>query len=168
MWVQIAVGTNAELLLGNKDKVLACSSPTGPAFEGAQISAGQRAAPGAIERVEIDEITKEPRFRIIGSDIWSNESGFEEATIGSGITGICGSGIIEAIAEMRMAGLIDPSGLIGSSEQTGCARIVPEGRTYAYVLHDGSDNGGPRITVTQGDVRASAPISRRNTRWSLG
>jgi uncharacterized 2Fe-2S/4Fe-4S cluster protein (DUF4445 family) len=64
----VDVGTNAELLLGNKTRVLACSSPTGPAFEGAQISSGQRAAPGAIERVEIDPVTKEPRFRVIGSD----------------------------------------------------------------------------------------------------
>ena len=62
----VDVGTNAELLLGNKARVLACSSPTGPAFEGAQISSGQRAAPGAIERVAIDPVTKEPRFRVIG------------------------------------------------------------------------------------------------------
>ena len=59
----VDVGTNAEILLGNTEKVLACSSPTGPAFEGAQISSGQRAAPGAIERVEIDPVTKEPRFQ---------------------------------------------------------------------------------------------------------
>src|SRR5690606_7183868 len=69
----VDVGTNAEIMLGNTEKVLACSSPTGPAFEGAQISSGQRAAPGAIERVEIDKITKEPRFRVIGCDLWSDE-----------------------------------------------------------------------------------------------
>ncbi|MEL7183406.1 MAG: ASKHA domain-containing protein, partial [Pseudomonadota bacterium] len=75
----VDVGTNAEILLGNRDGVLACSSPTGPAFEGAQISAGQRAAPGAIERVEIDPVTKTPRFRVIGSDIWSDAPGFDAA-----------------------------------------------------------------------------------------
>jgi uncharacterized 2Fe-2S/4Fe-4S cluster protein (DUF4445 family) len=150
----VDVGTNAEILLGNKEKVLACSSPTGPAFEGAQISSGQRAAPGAIERIEIDPDTKEPRFRIIGSDLWSDDPGFAEATAVTGVTGICGSGIIEAVAEMRMAGLLDPSGLIGSAEQTGTARAEPEGRTNAYLIHDGSADGGPRITVTQGDVRA--------------
>ncbi len=150
----VDVGTNAEILLGNKDRVLACSSPTGPAFEGAQISSGQRAAPGAIERVEIDPQTKEPRFRVIGSDLWSDEPGFAEATRGSGITGICGSGIIEAIAEMRIAGLVDAGGLIGSAEQTGTARCVAEGRTNAYLLYDGSTVGGPKILVTQGDVRA--------------
>jgi len=150
----VDVGTNAEILLGNTEQVLACSSPTGPAFEGAQISSGQRAAPGAIERIEINPETKEPRFRVIGSDIWSDEDGFAEATASTGITGICGSGIIEAVAEMRMAGLLDDSGLIGSAAQTGTARAVPEGRTHAYLIHDETATGGPRITVTQGDIRA--------------
>ncbi len=150
----VDVGTNAELLLGNETRVLACSSPTGPAFEGAQISSGQRAAPGAIERVEIDPVTKEPRFRVIGSDLWSDDPGFAAATSASGITGICGSGIIEAVAEMRMAGLVDAGGLIGGPDQTGTLRCEPEGRTHAYLLHDGSAEGGPRITVTQGDIRA--------------
>ncbi|WP_170769801.1 ASKHA domain-containing protein [Ruegeria lacuscaerulensis] len=150
----VDVGTNAEILLGNTTRVLACSSPTGPAFEGAQISSGQRAAPGAIERIEIDPATKEPRFRIIGSDKWSDEDGFDQDIATTGITGICGSGIIEAVAEMRIAGLLDESGLIGSAEQTGTARCVPEGRTHAYLIHDASAEGGPRITVTQGDIRA--------------
>ncbi len=150
----VDVGTNAEILLGNEHRVLACSSPTGPAFEGAQISSGQRAAPGAIERIEIDLATKEPRFKVIGCDLWSTDDGFAAATAASGITGICGSGIIEAVAEMRMAGLLDPGGLIGGPDQTGTWRCTPEGRTHAYVLHDGTADGGPRILVTQGDIRA--------------
>jgi len=150
----VDVGTNAEILLGNHTKVLACSSPTGPAFEGAQISSGQRAAPGAIERIEIDPITKEPRFRIIGADLWSDDPGFAEAAEGLDISGICGSGIIEAIAEMRMAGLIDASGLIGGPEQTGTPRCRAQGRTHEYVLHTRQDDQGQDITVTQGDVRA--------------
>jgi uncharacterized 2Fe-2S/4Fe-4S cluster protein (DUF4445 family) len=150
----VDVGTNAEILLGDRSRVLACSSPTGPAFEGAQISSGQRAAPGAIEAIRIDPVTKEPRFRVIGSDKWSDEEGFDEETAGTGITGICGSGIIEAVAELRIAGLMDESGLIGSAEQTGTQRSVPEGRTHAYLVHDASAEGGPRITVTQGDIRA--------------
>ncbi len=147
----VDVGTNAEILLGDKSGVLACSSPTGPAFEGAQISAGQRAAPGAIERIEIDPTTKEPRFRIIGVDAWSDDPTFPAD---AQVTGICGSGIIEAVAEMRMAGLLDASGLIGSAEATGTARAEPTGRTHAYLIHDATDQGGPRITVTQGDIRA--------------
>jgi uncharacterized 2Fe-2S/4Fe-4S cluster protein (DUF4445 family) len=141
-------------LLGNKTQVLACSSPTGPAFEGAQISSGQRAAPGAIERLEIDPVTKEPRFQVIGLGIWSNEPGFEAAIATTGVTGICGSGIIEAVAEMRMAGLLDSKGLIGSPEQTGTPRCILEGRTHSYVIYDGTADGGPLITVTQTDIRA--------------
>ena len=150
----VDVGTNAELLLGNKSRVLACSSPTGPAFEGAQISSGQRAAPGAIERIEINPLTKNPRFRIIGSDLWSDEQGFEEAISAFGISGICGSGIIEAVAELRIAGLMDENGLLGSSEATGTPRMIADGRTFSYLIHDTSAFGGPKITVTQGDVRA--------------
>ena len=149
----VDVGTNAEILLGNKDKVLACSSPTGPAFEGAQISSGQRAAPGAIERVEIDPITKEPRFKVIGSDLWSDDPAFDVAIESSGITGICGSGIIEMVAEMRIAGLVDGPGLIGSPEQTGTSRCFKDGRTYSYLVWDGSETGGPKITVTNRDIR---------------
>jgi len=150
----VDVGTNAEILLGNKTRVLACSSPTGPAFEGAQISSGQRAAPGAIERLEIDPVTKEPRFKVIGSDLWSTDPGFAAATERTGVTGICGSGIIEAVAEMRMAGIVDAQGLIGSPDQTGTPRAIPEGRTHSYLIHDATDQNGPRITVTQGDIRA--------------
>ncbi|SDW39148.1 Uncharacterized 2Fe-2 and 4Fe-4S clusters-containing protein, contains DUF4445 domain [Albimonas donghaensis] len=146
----VDVGTNAEILLGDRTQVLACSSPTGPAFEGAQISSGQRAASGAIERVRIDPVTREPRFRVIGQDMWSDEPGFD----GTAVTGICGSGIIEVIAEMRLAGIVDVDGAVGSPDAVGSSRCVPDGRTFAYVLHDATATGGPRVTVTQGDVRA--------------
>ncbi len=148
----IDVGTNAEILLGDKSGVLACSSPTGPAFEGAQISDGQRAAPGAIEHVEIDPETKEPRFQVIGSELWSDEPGFAAAIATTGVTGICGSGIIEVIAEMRMSGIVDASGLIGAPEQVGSTRCFQDGRTYSYRLWQGED--GNNISVTNGDVRA--------------
>ncbi|MCK0166499.1 ASKHA domain-containing protein [Jannaschia sp. S6380] len=151
----VDVGTNAEILLGNRERILACSSPTGPAFEGAQISAGQRAAPGAIERVEIDPVTKEPRIRVVGCEYWSDDPRFGPATAETGITGICGSGIIEAVAEMRMAGILDASGLIGSADQVGTPRCESMGRTHAYLLWDGSrDEGERRVLVTQGDIRA--------------
>ena len=150
----VDVGTNAELLLGDRARVLACSSPTGPAFEGAQISSGQRAAPGAIEAIRIHPDTKEPRFRVIGCEKWSDEPAFWDEVGPGGVTGICGSGIIEAVAEMRIAGLVDAKGLIGSAAQTGSERLIAEGRTHAYLIHDGSEAGGPRVTVTQGDIRA--------------
>src|SRR5208337_3600273 len=106
------VGTNAEIVFGNRERLLAASSPTGPAFEGAQISCGQRAAPGAIERVRIDRTTLEPRFKVIGCDLWSDEPGFAEAAAALGVTGVCGSGIIEAIAEMFLAGILSEDGVI--------------------------------------------------------
>ena len=149
----VDVGTNAEILLGNREKVLACSSPTGPAFEGAQISSGQRAAPGAIERVEIDPATKVARFKVIGSDLWSDEDGFDEVIASTGVTGICGSGIIEMVAEMRIHGIVDAPGLIGTSEQTGSPNVFEDGRTNSYLVYDGTANGGPKITVTNRDIR---------------
>ena len=146
----VDVGTNAEIVLGNRERMLACSSPTGPAFEGAQISCGQRAAPGAVERVRIDPQTLEPRFKVIGCDLWSDEAGFVDATRETGITGVCGSGIIEALAEMYLAGIIDTDGAVDGSLAAQSDRIVPDGRTFSYVLHDGD----VRLCVTQNDVRA--------------
>ena len=146
----VDVGTNAELVLGNRHRLLAASSPTGPAFEGAQISAGQRAAPGAVERVRIDPATLEPRFRVIGCPLWSDEPGFAEAIAETGITGICGSGIIEVIAELFLAGVVAADGIIDGALAERTPRIVEDGRTFSYVLSDGE----PRILVTQNDVRA--------------
>lgn len=146
----VDVGTNAELILGNRRRLLAASSPTGPAFEGAQISSGQRAAPGAIERVRIDRKTLEPRFKVIGCDLWSDHADFAQQTRDCGVTGICGSGIIEAIAEMFLAGIIDPDGRINSAGAAKSPRIVADGRTHAYTLHAGQ----PDIRILQNDVRA--------------
>ena len=145
----VDVGTNAEIVLGNKQRIVACSSPTGPAFEGAQISGGQRAAPGAIERVRIDRETLEPRFSVIGSDIWSNEDSFADETATIGVSGICGSGIIETIAEMFLAGIIDADGVVDGSLAAKSERVFEDGRTFSYLLHDGD----VKIVITQNDVR---------------
>ena len=146
----VDVGTNAEIVLGNHERLLAASSPTGPAFEGAQIVAGQRAAPGAIERVRIDPDTLEARVKVIGCDLWSDEKGFAEATAATGVTGICGSGIIEALAEMYLAGVLLADGTIAGAAQARTARVVEEGRTFRYLLHPGE----PEICIYQNDVRA--------------
>ncbi|SIQ16743.1 Uncharacterized 2Fe-2 and 4Fe-4S clusters-containing protein, contains DUF4445 domain [Rhizobium sp. RU20A] len=150
MMLLVDVGTNAEIVLGNRERVVAASSPTGPAFEGAEISAGQRAAPGAIERVRIDAETLEPRFRVIGVDKWSDEDGFAEAAKDVGITGICGSAIIEVVAEMYLAGVISEDGVVDGAMAAKSPRILENGRTFSYLLHDGEQ----RITVTQNDIRA--------------
>ncbi|MFK7731667.1 MAG: ASKHA domain-containing protein [Pseudomonadales bacterium] len=145
----VDVGTNAEIVLGNNTRMLACSSPTGPAFEGAQISCGQRAAMGAIERVRIDPKTKEPRFKVIGCDLWSNDPDFPEQSKSLGVTGICGSGIVEVVAEMYLAGIITEDGVVDGSLAETTERIIAHDRTFAYVLHDGQS----LISVTQNDVR---------------
>ncbi len=150
MMLLVDVGTNAEIVLGNRDRTVAASSPTGPAFEGAEISCGQRAAPGAIERVRIDPVTLEPRYRIIGVEPWSDEEGFTEASATVGVTGVCGSGIIEVIAEMYLAGIISEDGVINGAFAARSPRIVGNGRTFSYVLKEGE----PRLTITQTDVRA--------------
>ncbi len=146
----VDVGTNAEIVLGNRKKLLAASSPTGPAFEGAQISCGQRAAPGAVERVRVDPDTLAPRFKVIGCDLWSNEPGFDEAVAAVGITGVCGSGIIELIAELFLAGVITTDGVIDGACATRSDHVFENGKTHAYLLHDGA----VRLQLTQNDVRA--------------
>jgi uncharacterized 2Fe-2S/4Fe-4S cluster protein (DUF4445 family) len=151
----VDVGTNAEIVLGTKHRLLACSSPTGPAFEGAQISCGQRAAPGAIERIRIDPVTLEPRYRVIGCEKWSDEEGFEDAIKQTGVTGICGSGIIEAIAEMYLAGIINQDGLVDGALAGSSPRIEPHKRTFNYVIRQPADQSNePLIRITQNDVRA--------------
>jgi uncharacterized 2Fe-2S/4Fe-4S cluster protein (DUF4445 family) len=162
----IDVGTNAEILLGNRDQVLSCSSPTGPAFEGAQITHGQRAAPGAIERVRIDKATGEPRFRVIGREAWSDELPPEEI----GATGICGSGIIEVVAELFLAGIVRADGRF-ASEGSGMrdwrleAELIPHpqslvprvrwnGPKAEYILATAEQTAtGREIVVTQDDIR---------------
>ncbi len=137
----VDVGTNAEIVLGNRERLLACSSPTGPAFEGAQISCGQRAAPGAIERIRIDRETLEPRYKVIGCDLWSDEPGFAEATASTGVTGICGSGIIEIIAEMWLAG----------HHHAG-----RRGRRFAGCPHAAHRGDGPNLLLPHPRRRAAA------------
>lgn len=143
----VDVGTNAEIVLGNSQKILSASSPTGPAFEGAQISSGQRAAPGAIERVRVDPATLEPRIKIIGGEHWSDEDKFFTEIERTPVTGICGSGIIEVIAELHLGGVIDEAGVIRGDIESD--RIVADERTFAYVLW-----ADPEILITQADVRA--------------
>lgn len=147
----VDVGTNAEILLWDGKTLYAASSPTGPALEGAEISSGQRAAPGAIERIRIDRQSLAPRFRVIGSELWSNEEGFAVSVQATGVTGICGSGIIEIIGEMLLAGIVSPDGIIrGPNAVQEEARLIPQGRTWAYVVSEAN----PRLLITQTDIRA--------------
>jgi len=149
----VDVGTNAEIVLGNRQRLLAASSPTGPAFEGAQITHGQRAAPGAIERVRIDPQTLEPRIKVIGYDAWIIPGA--DLPHEARATGICGSGIIEAVAELFLAGIIQPDGLFDASVAERSPRVRYQGRTGEYVLADESLTAtGLPVVVTQNDIRA--------------
>lgn len=151
MQLLIDVGTNAEIVLGDRQRQFAASSPTGPAFEGAQLSSGQRATAGAIERVRIDTETLEPRFRVIGVPMWSDEPGFTEAVADVPVTGVCGSGIIEVIAEMYLASIVTADGVIRGELASRTPRIVADDRTWSYVLYE---RGETRLLITQNDVRA--------------
>jgi uncharacterized 2Fe-2S/4Fe-4S cluster protein (DUF4445 family) len=153
MTLLVDVGTNAEIVLGNRHRLVACSSPTGPAFEGAQISSGQRAAAGAIERIRINPETLEPRYRVIGCDLWSDEEGFAEAVADSGITGICGSGIIEVVAELYLAGVINQDGVIDGNLAAQSSRIKADGRTFAYEILPATEQHSA-VKILQNDVRA--------------
>ena len=147
----VDVGTNAEIALWDGAQLLAASSPTGPAFEGAETSCGQRAAPGAIERIRIDKETLKCRYKIIGIDEWSDDPSFEEKAAKLGVTGICGSGIIEIMGEMLLAGIISPDGIIRAPKTEAEEGIlVQNDRTWSFVIREGT----PHIQVTQNDVRA--------------
>ncbi len=142
----VDIGTNAEILLTHKGRVVAASSPTGPAFEGAEISAGVRASKGAIERIRIkDDHTTQ--FKIIGHEAWLDDG--KDDLSAHNITGICGSGIFEVMVELANNGLIDESGLFVPTKAPD--RFVPEGKTWKYLLVDHPKN---KIFIKQTDVRA--------------
>ncbi len=144
----IDVGTNGELLVGSRDRLLCTSSPTGPALEGAQITHGMRAAAGAIERVRIDPETRAVRFKVIGREEWSDESPGEVQA-----RGICGSGIIEAVAEMFLAGLLQPDGRF--TKNLVSPRHIRVHNTAAFVIATAEESAtGAPIVVSQADVRA--------------
>ncbi|MEK6673565.1 MAG: ASKHA domain-containing protein [Nitrospirota bacterium] len=144
----IDIGTNGELLLGNKDKVCSTSCATGPAFEGAQIKFGMRAAPGAIEKVKIDPETKEPEYKVIGKVDWHTHLEKVDAK------GICGSGIIDVIAEMFKAGIIDKTGKFVTGLNVPRVRQDSEGKPEFVLAWSDETSIGADITVNQGDVRA--------------
>ncbi len=153
----VDVGTNAEIVLGNRERLLSASSPTGPAFEGAQISHGMRAAPGAIERVRIDPATWAAHFRVIGEERWSDgwQTGPDappSAQPAHLAAGICGSGIIEVVAEMFLAGIIRADGRFDPDRPH--ERVSWQGKRGAYVLATAEQTTtGRAILVTQDDVR---------------
>ena len=151
----IDIGTNGEIDLGNKNRLLSTSCATGPALEGAQIAFGMRAAPGAIERVKIDPISREPSYKVIGQDEWYPVPCDRHSTVQkSGAQGICGSGVIDAIAAMHKAGVISKAGRINAKLDTPRVRRGESGK-LEYVLAWAKETAvGKDIVITQADIRA--------------
>jgi uncharacterized 2Fe-2S/4Fe-4S cluster protein (DUF4445 family) len=145
----IDIGTNGELLLGNRRRVCSTSCATGPAFEGAQIKFGMRAAPGAIEKVKIDYETKDARYKVIGKADWHTHI---EGKIDA--KGICGSAIIDVIAEMFKAGIVDKTGRFVMDLGTNRVRLGVDGKPEYVLAWADETSINADITVTQGDVRA--------------
>jgi uncharacterized 2Fe-2S/4Fe-4S cluster protein (DUF4445 family) len=143
----IDIGTNGELILGNRKKLLSTSCATGPAFEGAEIRHGMRAAPGAIDKVEIDPATREVRFKVIGNEKWNTE----DKNIGA--RGICGSGIFDCAAQMFLAGIIDKSGRFNKKLDTPRYR-VKDNEAEFVIARAGETAIGHDIVICQKDIRA--------------
>ena len=143
----VDIGTNAEIVLSHGGRVAAASSPTGPAFEGAEISSGVRASKGAIERVRIDPATGKSKVKIIGQDTWISDS--DGSATGHRVSGICGSGIFEVMVELANAGFIDQGGLF---KPEACPdRFEAEGKSWKFLL---LNQPGGAIYIKQTDIRS--------------
>ncbi|OGP63208.1 MAG: ferredoxin [Deltaproteobacteria bacterium RBG_13_49_15] len=148
----IDIGTNGELVLGNKHKLISSSCATGPALEGAQIAFGMRAAPGAIERIAIDPKTRDVDYKVIGRDAWRKYSEPKDMKA----KGICGSGILDLLAELYRAGIITKSGVFNRKELENHPRyrINPNNKQPEFVLAWAEESSIDKdIVVTQKDVR---------------
>jgi len=147
-WLLIDVGTNAELILGNRKRLVCTSTPTGPALEGAHVEYGMRAAPGAIERVHIDETTLEPKYKVIGVDGWNTD----HAEFKGHVKGICGSAIIDSVAELFRAGIVDSRGKFKKTLNSNRIREGENGWEYVVAWSEETSIGRD-IPMTQQDVR---------------
>lgn len=147
-WLIIDVGTNAELVLGNRKRLVCTSTPTGPALEGAHVEYGMRAAPGAMERVHIDENTLEPKYKVIGVEGWNTD----HAEFAGQVKGICGSAIIDAVAELFRAGIVDSRGKFRKNLESKRVREGESGWEYV-IAWEQETSIGRDIPITQQDVR---------------
>lgn len=146
----IDIGTNGELVLGNKEILISSSCATGPAFEGAQLSFGMRATPGAIERIEIDPETHEVDYKVIGRDAWRSFSRPEEMKA----KGICGSGILDLLAELYKAGVVLKSGRFNTVQKSDRYRVNPDSNQVEFVIAWKEETSiGKDVVITQNDIR---------------
>ena len=150
MALLIDIGTNGELVLGNRHKMISSSCATGPALEGAQLSYGMRAAPGAIERIEIDPETHEVNYKVIGHEAWSKYA--EKKKLKT--KGICGSGILDVLAELYRSGVIDKAGRFSKNQKSNRYRVNPENKQPEFVIAWADETSINRdVVITQKDIR---------------
>jgi uncharacterized 2Fe-2S/4Fe-4S cluster protein (DUF4445 family) len=150
MQLIIDIGTNGELVLGNKEKLISSSCATGPALEGAQLQFGMRAAPGAIERIKVDPDTNEVDYKVIGRDAWRSYSRPEQMQT----KGICGSGILDVLAELYCAGVIETSGRFSKKQKSERYRKNPENNQSEFVIAWANETSIDRdVVITQKDIR---------------
>jgi uncharacterized 2Fe-2S/4Fe-4S cluster protein (DUF4445 family) len=141
----IDIGTNAEIVIGNRDRAIACAAPAGPAFEGHGLSCGMRAAVGAIDSLAIADLAAPPQMTVIGQ---------------AAPTGICGSGLIDFVAQAFKAGILGPTGRFTPQAVEKCPRLrkVRQGQTdvlaYELVEAEKTDDGRAPIAVTERDISA--------------
>ncbi|MEE8541800.1 MAG: ATP-binding protein, partial [Desulfobacterales bacterium] len=146
----IDIGTNGELVLGNKDKLISSSCATGPALEGAQLTFGMRAAPGAIERVMIDPETHEVDYKVIGRKVWRMYSEPEEMQA----KGICGSGVLDLFAELYRVGIISKSGAFNKNQKSKRFRRNADSNYLEFVIAWRKETSiGKDVVITQKDIR---------------
>ena len=146
----IDIGTNGELVLGNKEKLISSSCATGPALEGAQLAYGMRAAPGAIERIKIDPETHAVDYKVIGRDAWLSFSKPEEMKT----KGICGSGILDVLAELYTSGVIVKSGVFNKNQKSNRFRLNADTKQPEFVIAWANETSIEKdVVVTQKDVR---------------
>jgi uncharacterized 2Fe-2S/4Fe-4S cluster protein (DUF4445 family) len=148
----IDIGTNGELVLGNRHKLISSSCATGPALEGAQLAYGMRAAPGAIERITIDPDTKEVDYKVIGRDAWRKFSEPKDMKA----KGICGSGILDVLAELYSSGVVTKTGRFNKKAMKDHPRYRKNADTKQpeFVLAWAEESSIDQdIVITQRDVR---------------
>ena len=146
----IDIGTNGELVLGNKEKLISSSCATGPALEGAQLAFGMRAAPGAIERIIIDPDTYEVDYKVIGRDAWKSYSKPEEMQA----KGICGSGILDVLAELYRSGVVLKSGRFDPKQRSNRLRKNSDNNQPEFVIAWKEETSiGKDVVITQKDIR---------------
>lgn len=146
----VDIGTNGEVVLAHQGRLWCTSCATGPALEGAQITFGMRAAQGAIERVRIDPATLDVDYKLIGHPHWRSQS----PTQAMGVRGICGSGILEATAQLFLSGLMGSNGAMAKTSPSERLAINPETGMLEFVLAWAEETDlGRNLTISQKDVR---------------